>query len=79
MFASMALSTAVEHFIQAIARASSLSYAAGSADLDSIVNFSKQDKSSTTQEGTNLEQTKIAIIEAKGCLRVILKLTSYDK
>lgn len=54
----------VETFSQALSRASSLSYAAGIADFDSVNNFEKG-KERETGEDTNLEQARRAIGEAK--------------
>lgn len=55
----------VENFQIAISRASSLSYAAGTADFDSMNNFDKESKGSPSQENSNLEQSRKAIGEAK--------------
>jgi hypothetical protein len=63
---------ASEKFTQAISRASSLSYAAGVADLDSVNNFEKD--SDYRNENSNLEQARQAIVEAKQSLDQILAL-----
>jgi hypothetical protein len=65
----------VEHFSQCLSKASSLSYAAGTADFDSINNFDKSSASSTSRnEAANLEQSRRAIQEAKTSLDRILTL-----
>jgi hypothetical protein len=55
-----------------LAKASSLSYTAGTADFDSINNFGKGDND--RNEGSNLEQSRRAIQEAKASLDRILAL-----
>ena len=64
--------TQVENFQNAISRASSLSYAAGIADFDSVNNFEKETKGSPSQENSNLEQARGAIIEAKASIDKIV-------
>ena len=60
--------TELEKFSQAYSKASSLSYAAGIADFDSVNNFSKDDAQEDRNDNSNLAQTKEAIAEAKACL-----------
>ena len=62
--------TEMEAFAQAMAKASSLSYAAGVADFDSVNNFAKDEQ--VTNSNSNLEQSKLAIQEAKGNLDKIV-------
>lgn len=69
--------TELESFSQAYSRASSLSYAAGIADFDSVNNFSKEDavdKGETDNTSSNLNQSKVAIQQAKTSLDVIVTL-----
>eukprot|EP00978_Attheya_sp_CCMP212_P018805 scaffold51957_cov55-Attheya_sp.AAC.3 len=62
----------VETFSQAISRASSLSYMAGTADFDSMNNFAKGENN---KAGTsNLDQSKVAIAEARDALGYIIRL-----
>jgi hypothetical protein len=76
----------VEVFSQAISRASSLSYAAGSADFDSMNNFAKGERGSSAggstnggeTDNSNLEQARKAIVEAKTCIDRIVSLLSTD-
>jgi len=65
-----------ERFSQAYSKATSLSYTAGVADLDSVNNFSKDDVDELNRDdNSNLQQTQEAIKEAKGNLdRIILLL-----
>eukprot|EP00566_Odontella_aurita_P017837 CAMPEP_0113600236 /NCGR_PEP_ID=MMETSP0015_2-20120614/42597_1 /TAXON_ID=2838 /ORGANISM="Odontella" /LENGTH=260 /DNA_ID=CAMNT_0000508475 /DNA_START=88 /DNA_END=870 /DNA_ORIENTATION=+ /assembly_acc=CAM_ASM_000160 len=63
----------VEKFSQAISRASSLSYAAGVADFDSVNNFEKG-KERETGDDTNLEQARRAVGEAKGSIDKVVGL-----
>lgn len=65
-----------ELFSQAYSKATSLSYTAGVADLDSVNNFSKDDVDEQNRDDdSNLQQTQEAIQEAKGNLdRIILLL-----
>ena len=67
---------ALEAFSQAYARASSLSYTAGVADLDSVNNFSKEeaDDGSSNDVNSNLNQAKDAISQAKASLDVLVAL-----
>ena len=61
-----------ELFSQSLAKATSLSYAAGVADFDSMNNFQQGRKSDT---GTsNLEETKKSIFEAKISLDKLLRI-----
>jgi hypothetical protein len=53
-----------------MAKASSLSYAAGVADFDSVNNFNKEDQ--VTNSNSNLEQSRLAIKEAKSSLDKIV-------
>lgn len=66
----------LESFSQAYSRASSLSYAAGVADFDSVNNFSKEeaDDGSFDDVNSNLNQSKVAIAQAKASLDVIVAL-----
>lgn len=64
----------VEAFSKALSRASSLSYVAGVADFDSVNNFAKDEANQTQDENSNLQQTKIAILDAKTSLDKILSL-----
>jgi hypothetical protein len=66
----------LEIFSQAYSRASSLSYTAGVADLDSVNNFSKDeaDDGSSNDVNSNLNQAKDAISQAKASLDVIVAL-----
>ena len=64
-----------EEFSRLYSKATFLSYAAGVADLDSVNNFSKDEASEANRdEGSNLQQTKQAIAEAKGNLDRIISL-----
>ena len=77
--------TELEKFSQAYARASSLSYAAGIADFDSVNNF---DKSEVTDEGkvsgtgngngSNLEQSRLAIADAKASIDKIVAMLQKE-
>ena len=69
--------TQVENFQSAIARASSLSYAAGIADFDSVNNFEKDSKD-VGAENSNLEQARKAIGETKGSIDLIVKFLSLE-
>lgn len=64
---------AVESFSQSISKASSLSYTAGVADLDSVNNFSKDDID-ITGDKSNLDQTRNAISEAKVSIDKIVNI-----
>ena len=68
---SLVLPTELENFSQSYSKASSLSYAAGTADFDSVNNFSK-DAINDTNSNSNLEQAKEAITQAKGNLDTIV-------
>jgi hypothetical protein len=65
----------LELLSQSLSRASSLSYMAGTADLDSMNNFDKS-KASQDQRNvdSNLEQSRRAIQDAKSSLDRILDL-----
>jgi hypothetical protein len=62
-----------ELFLQSLSKAISLSYAAGSADVDSVQNFGKEDTNNTNQN-SNLEQARQAIVEAKTSLDKIISV-----
>ena len=62
-----------ENFSQALSKASSLSYAAGIADFDSVNNFAKEDVDNTNAN-SNLEQSREAISQAKGHLDKIVAM-----
>lgn len=65
----------LEEFSQAYSKATSLSYTAGIADLDSVNNFSKDEADeSNRNDNSNLQQTKEAIKEAKRNLDGIILL-----
>mmetsp|Transcript_7622 Transcript_7622/g.20656 ORF Transcript_7622/g.20656 Transcript_7622/m.20656 type:complete len:279 (-) Transcript_7622:688-1524(-) len=65
----------MEDVMQAMARAASLSYAAGVADFDAVNNFSKED-SDREDDDSNLGQTKAAIVQIKAGLdKMISHLT----
>jgi len=65
----------LEAFSQAYSKATSLSYTAGIADLDSVNNFSKDDADeSKRDDDSNLQQTKKAIREAKSNLDAVILL-----
>lgn len=67
----------LESFSQCLAKASSLSYMAGTADFDSINNFDKASVSSeatSRNQGSNLEQSRRAIQECKTSLDRMLGL-----
>eukprot|EP00536_Pseudo-nitzschia_multiseries_P001019 jgi/Psemu1/294249/fgenesh1_pm.13_\ len=65
----------LESFSQAYSKATSLSYTAGVADLDSVNNFSKDDADESNRDvNSNLQQTKEAIKEAKRNLDVVIIL-----
>ena len=66
----------LENFSQAYSRASSLSYTAGVADLDSVNNFSKEeaDDGSSNDVNSNLNQARDAITQAKACLDIMVAL-----
>jgi hypothetical protein len=66
----------LENFSQSYSRASSLSYAAGVADFDSVNNFSKDDANKARNSNSNLEQTKEAIQEAKSSLDRLVNILS---
>ena len=73
----------VELFSQAISRAASLSYAAGSADFDSVNNFAKGEKGGSSipasdGDNSNLEQARKAIVEAKTSIDLIFSLLSTE-
>jgi hypothetical protein len=71
----------LESFSQAYSRASSLSYAAGIADFDSVNNFSKEDaadKGEADDTSSNLNQSKVAIQQAKASLDVIVTLLQKE-
>ncbi len=64
-----------ESFSQSYSKATSLSYTAGIADLDSVNNFSKDEASeSNRDDDSNLQQTKKAITDAKRNLDSIIAL-----
>ena len=64
-----------EEFSQSYSKATSLSYTAGVADLDSVNNFSKDEASEINRDDdSNLQQTKQAITEAKRNLDGIILL-----
>ena len=69
--------TQVEIFQNAISRASSLSYAAGIADFDSVNNFEK-DSQNTLEENSNLEQARKAIGEAKSSIDLIVQYLTLE-
>ena len=75
-FVPFSLNKEFERFSQAYSKATSLSYTAGVADLDSVNNFSKDDVDELNRDdNSNLQQTQEAIKEAKGNLdRIILLL-----
>lgn len=58
---------AVEIFSLSLSRASTLSYAAGTADFDSMNNFAKGDENNGA--GSNLEAARQAIEEANDSLK----------
>jgi len=65
----------LESFSQSYSKATSLSYTAGIADLDSVNNFSKDETSEDNRdENSNLQQTKKAITDAKRNLDVMIIL-----
>ena len=65
----------LEGFSQSYSKATSLSYTAGIADLDSVNNFSKDETSEDNRdENSNLQQTKKAITDAKRNLDVMIIL-----
>ena len=77
---TVAVPPEVENFSQCLAKASSLSYAAGTADFDSINNFEKSSSASTSRnEGSNLEQSRRAIQEAKVSLDRIIALLTVNE
>lgn len=64
-----------EAFSISYSKATSLSYTAGVADLDSVNNFSKDEVNEVNRdEDSNLQQTKSAITDAKMNLDCIIKL-----
>jgi len=63
----------VENFSSSLSKASSFSYTAGTADFDSMNNFSK-DESSSGQDESNLEQARLAIVECQSSLSKIVKM-----
>lgn len=71
--------TQVENFQNAISRASSLSYAAGIADFDSVNNFEKDSKKEDgLEENSNLEQARKAIGEAKVSIDLIVQYLTLE-
>jgi hypothetical protein len=65
----------LEEFSRSYSKATSLSYTAGVADLDSVNNFSKDEASEENRdEDSNLQQTKEAITDAKRNLDCIILL-----
>lgn len=64
---------AVEIFSQSISRATSSSYAAGTADFDSVNNFSKEDDFRDA-EGSNLDQARKSIVDANESLKKAVSL-----
>lgn len=70
--------TQVENFQNAISRASSLSYAAGIADFDSVNNFDKGSQGSPGQENSKFEQARKAIGEAKISIDKIVSFLTLD-
>ena len=67
--------TEFEAFSQSYSKATSLSYTAGIADLDSVNNFSKDEANeSNRDDDSNLQQTKQAITDAKRNLDSIIVL-----
>ncbi|KAG7341650.1 hypothetical protein IV203_023603 [Nitzschia inconspicua] len=64
----------LENFSQSYSKASSLSYAAGIADFDSVNNFSKEDAENARNDSSNLAQAKEAIREAKSSLDRLVAL-----
>ena len=63
-----------ESFSQSYSRAKSLSYTAGIADFDSIVNFEKDRPKEDMNPNSNLEQTKLAIQSCKTNLDRIVSM-----
>mmetsp|Transcript_16591 Transcript_16591/g.19217 ORF Transcript_16591/g.19217 Transcript_16591/m.19217 type:complete len:317 (-) Transcript_16591:1605-2555(-) len=68
----------VESFQNYISRASSLSYAAGVADFDSMNNFEKGKSNNDAQGDSNLEQARKAINDAKVSLDKIVSFLKLD-
>jgi hypothetical protein len=71
----------VESFGQALANATSLSYTAGTADLNSVNTFSKE-QSNNMKEGdddSNLEQARKSIVEMKMHLDKVLELLTKEE
>ena len=64
---------AVESFSQAISKATSLSYTAGTADFDSVNNFAKGEEK-LSGDGSHLTQARTAIEEANAALKNALAL-----
>lgn len=64
----------LEKFSQSYSKASSLSYAAGVADFDSVNNFSKDEAEEARNSNSNLSQTKEAIQEAMTSLDRLVTL-----
>ena len=65
----------LEEFSRSYSKATSLSYTAGIADLDSVNNFSKEEASEENRdEDSNLQQTKEAITDAKRNLDCMILL-----
>jgi len=65
----------LEEFSRSYSKATSLSYTAGVADMDSVNNFSKDETNEVNRdEDSNLQQTKAAITEAKRNLDSIILL-----
>lgn len=62
----------VETFSIALSRASSCSYVAGVADFDSVNNFAQDKSDEIQEEGSNMQQARVAIIDAKNSLDKIL-------
>lgn len=55
-----------------MSKATSLSYTAGTADIDSVNNFTKGD--TNRNENSNLEQTRRTVMEAKNCMDRIIDM-----
>lgn len=67
--------SSVESFSQALSRATSLSYTAGTADFDAVNNFAEGEKSG---DGSNLEQARGAIAEANDSLKKAVALLNGE-
>lgn len=63
----------MEAFSQALSRATSLAYTAGTADFDSMNNFEKGKEDGA---GSNLDQAREAIAEANAALKQAVALIS---